>query len=76
MARAFIMVKIDAGHAEEVRHGIREFDAVSEAHVVAGEYDLVVEAETPEVYDLMHTVATEIRGLGGVADTKTYVCLE
>jgi DNA-binding Lrp family transcriptional regulator len=76
MERAFMMVKIDAGHAEEVRHGIREFEAVSEAHVVAGEYDLVVEAETPAVYDLMHTVATEIRGLSGVVDTKTYICLE
>jgi DNA-binding Lrp family transcriptional regulator len=76
MARAFIMVKIDAGHAEERRHDIAGFDGVAAAHVVAGEYDLIVEAERPEVYDLMQTVATEVRGLDGVLDTKTYVCLE
>ena len=76
MARAFIMVKIDAGHAEEVRHDIAGYDGVADAHVVAGEFDLIVEAETPEVYDLMHTVATKVRGLEGVIDTKTYICLE
>ncbi|MFC7228077.1 Lrp/AsnC ligand binding domain-containing protein [Salinirubellus salinus] len=76
MARAFIMVKIDAGRAEETRQEITGFEGVTEAHVVAGEYDLIVEAETPEVYDLMRTVATQTRGLAGVIDTKTYVCLE
>ena len=76
MARAFIMVKIDVGHAEEIRHDIDEFDGVTDAHVVAGAYDLIVEAETPEVYDLMHTVATQLRGLPAVVDTKTYICLE
>lgn len=76
MARAFIMVKIDTGHAEEVRQDIAGYDGVADVHVVAGEYDLIVEAETSEVYDLMHTVATEVRGLPAVADTKTYICLE
>jgi len=76
MARAFIMVQIDAGHAEEIHHDIAEFDGVADAHVVAGTYDLIVEAEAAEVYDLMHTVATRIRSLTGVTDTKTYICLE
>lgn len=76
MARAFIMVKIDTGHAEEIRHEIAGYDGVTDAHVVAGAYDLIVEAETPEVYDLMHTVATQVRGLAAVTDTKTYICLE
>lgn len=76
MARAFIMVKIDAGHAEEIRQNIAEFDGVTDVHVVAGKYDLIVDAETPEVYDLMHTVATQLRGLPAVTDTKTYICLE
>jgi len=76
MERAFIMVKIDTGHAEEVRRSIAAFSGASEAHVIAGEYDVIVEAASEQVYDLMHTVATDIRGLSAVVDTKTYICLE
>ena len=76
MVRAFIMVKAAAGHAEDVLDDLDEFDHVAEAHVVAGEYDLIVEARADEVYDVMHSAATDIRGLGDVTNTKTYVCLE
>jgi DNA-binding Lrp family transcriptional regulator len=76
MVRAFIMVKADAGHAEDVLADLDEFEHVAEAHVVAGDFDLIVEAEADEVYDVMHSAATDIRGLQDVTDTKTYVCLE
>jgi DNA-binding Lrp family transcriptional regulator len=76
MARAFVMVAIDAGHAEEVRASVLEFEGVSEAHIVAGEYDLVVEVERPAASDLMSTVASDLRSTSAVADTRTYVCLE
>jgi len=35
-----------------------------------------LEAETEEVYDVIHTVATDVRELDGVVDTRTYMCLE
>jgi DNA-binding Lrp family transcriptional regulator len=76
MVRAFIMVKAEAGHAEDVLEDVLAFGRVTEAHVVAGDFDLIVEAEGEEVYDVMHSAATAIRGLGDVTDTKTYVCLE
>jgi DNA-binding Lrp family transcriptional regulator len=76
MVRAFIMVKTTAGKSEELQQSIAEIDGVLEAHVVAGQYDIIVEAEGPEVYAVMHDVATRIRDLDGVADTKTYICLE
>jgi len=76
MVRAFIMVKTTAGKSEDLQQSIAALEGVLEAHVVAGQYDIIVEAEGPEVYAVMHQVATEIRGLDGVADTKTYICLE
>ncbi|WP_255148951.1 Lrp/AsnC family transcriptional regulator [Halorarius halobius] len=76
MVRAFIMVKADAGDAEPLADAVADLQYVTEAHVVAGEFDVIAEAEAPEVRDVMHTAATEIRELSGVADTKTYVCLE
>jgi len=76
MVRAFIMVKTAAGKSEDLLASIREIEGVDEAHIVAGQYDIIVEAVADEVYDLMHDVATGLRDLDGVADTKTYICLD
>jgi len=76
MVRAFIMVKTAAGKSEQLLDSIRGIDGVEEAHIVAGQYDIIVEATGEEVYDLMHGVATKLRDLDGVADTKTYICLD
>ena len=76
MVRAFIMVKTAAGKSEELLARIHDIDGVEEAHIVAGQYDIIVEAVGEEVYDLMHGVATQLRDIDGVADTKTYICLD
>ena len=76
MVRAFITVKTAAGKSADLQNRIREMDAVLDANVVACQYDIIVEAEAGEVYDVIHTVATDIRELDGVVDTRTYMCLE
>ena len=75
MVRAFIMVTTAAGRSAELREHIGAMDAVLDADVVAGRYDLIVEAEGEEVYTLIDTVATNLRDLGGIVDTRTYICL-
>jgi DNA-binding Lrp family transcriptional regulator len=76
MVRAFIMAKVEAGHAEAVLAEVQGFARVTEANVVAGDFDLVAEAEGEEVYDVLHSASNAIRGIAHVTDTKTYVCLE
>jgi len=76
MVTAFIMIKTAAGKSEGLLAAIRDHDGVTDAHIVAGQYDIIAEAAGDEVYDVMHTVATRIRDLDGVADTRTYICLE
>jgi DNA-binding Lrp family transcriptional regulator len=76
MVRAFIMIKTAAGKSQELLEGILDLGGIEEAHVVAGQYDIIAEATGGEVYDVMQDVANGIRGLDGVADTKTYICLE
>lgn len=76
MVRAFIMVKTGAGESANVCDQIREKEPVLEAHVVAGQYDIIVEAEGSEVYEVIHAVATDLTELAGVVDTRTYICLE
>jgi DNA-binding Lrp family transcriptional regulator len=76
MACAFIMVNVEAGGAETLSEQLDEVDHVVTANVVAGDFDVIVEADASEVRDLIRSVATRIREFDDVRDTKTYVCLE
>ena len=76
MVRAFIMVNAGTGQAEALLERIRELDHVADSNIVAGDFDIIVEAGAEEVYDIINSVATEIRSFDEVSDTKTYICLE
>ena len=76
MVRAFIMVEAGTGQAETLLGRIRELDNVADSNIVAGDFDIIVEAGAEEVYDIINSVATEIRSFDEVSDTKTYICLE
>ena len=75
MVHAFIMIRTAAGAAQEVREGIADLGSVNEAHVVAGEYDVIAEADGEEVYDILSAAAADIQAVEGVEETKTYVSL-
>ncbi|WP_135536224.1 MULTISPECIES: Lrp/AsnC family transcriptional regulator [Halostella] len=75
MVHAFIMVKTAAGKSEDLLSSIRGLEQVVEAHIVAGDYDIISEVDVDEVYDVLHTTSAGIRGLDGVADTKTYISM-
>ena len=76
MACAFIMIKTVAGKSEDLLTAVRDSEGITEAHIVAGQYDIIAEATGEEVYDVMQSVSTRVRDLDGVADTRTYICLE
>jgi DNA-binding Lrp family transcriptional regulator len=76
MVSAFIMIKTAAGKSEDLLAAVRAAEGITEAHIVAGQYDIIAEATGTEVYDIMQSVATHVRDLDGVADTRTYMCLE
>lgn len=76
MVHAFIMVETAAGASAEILGEVRNLDSVIEAHVVAGDYDIVAEVDAPEVYEVLHTASSSIQGIEGVTGTKTYIALD
>lgn len=76
MVHGFIMVKTAAGASEGLIDPIQQSGGVTEANVVAGDWDIIVEADGEEVYDVLQISSTSISGLDGVEDTKTYVALD
>ena len=75
MVYAYVMVKTAAGKSDGLLAAIREMAPVESAHIVAGNYDIIVEVEAAEVYDVLSTVSSEIQALDGVTDTRTYIAM-
>lgn len=75
MVHAYVMVKSASGESEPVLGAICNLAAVADAHVVAGEYDVIAELDAEDVYEVLSQVSQEIGGLSGVTDTRTYVAL-
>ncbi|MFC4357603.1 Lrp/AsnC ligand binding domain-containing protein [Halobium salinum] len=76
MVHAFIMVKTAAGESERLVEAIREVGEVAEAHIVAGAWDIIVEVDAEEVYNVLKVASSEVQGLQGVNDTKTYIAMD
>jgi len=75
MVHAFIMVKTAAGKSEGLLAEINGLESVTNAHIVAGNYDIIAEIDAPEVYDVLQTASSKLQQLGGVTDTKTYIAM-
>jgi DNA-binding Lrp family transcriptional regulator len=76
MVHAFIMVKTGPGKSEQLVDSVRDLANVTEAHVVAGAYDIIAETDAEEVYEVLNASASDIQGLTGVTDTKTYIAMD
>lgn len=75
MVYAFVMAKTAAGTSETVLEEVLALDAVVDAHVVAGEWDLIAEVEAEDVADVLGASSSGIQALADVLDTKTYISM-
>jgi DNA-binding Lrp family transcriptional regulator len=69
------MVVTAAGSTQAVHSQVQDIDGVTEAHVVAGAYDLVVEMDSENVTNLLDAVSSELGNVEGVGTTRTYIAL-
>jgi DNA-binding Lrp family transcriptional regulator len=77
--KAFVLIKVDPGHEEEVVDDLLRLDEVKEVHIVPGEWDLlaVVEQEKSVVVPSDERVYKLVMGRIGkikhIRDTNTMV---
>ena len=76
MVHAFILVKTAAGKSETLLASVRELAIATEAHIIAGDYDLIVEVDAEVVYDILQAASTTIQEMEGVLETKTYISMQ
>jgi len=75
MVDAVIMVRTEAGTALDLLPSIEALDGVEEAHVVAGDFDVVVEATGDDPSEMLQGVASGLRKQEGITTTRTYVAI-
>ena len=75
MVHAYVMVVTAAGSTQAVLSQVLDIDGVTEAHVIAGAYDLVIEMDSENVTNLLDAVSSELGNVEGVGTTRTYIAL-
>ena len=76
MVPAYIMVKANTGEADRLKDAIRDLDGVEDAHIVAGDVDLIVKVAVDSPAEVKEIAATGIQGIDGVEDTRTYIAMD
>lgn len=76
MVRAYTAIITGSGSSGDVLAAVRELPSVTEAHVVAGDFDVIAEIEGEGVRDLQRTVTAGVHDIEGVGTTRTYVQLD
>ncbi|SFL56317.1 AsnC family protein [Halogranum rubrum] len=76
MVHAYVMVATESGKSPAVLSTVSEFENVTESHIVAGEWDLVVEVDADRIYEVLKLVSSNVGTVEGVEATRTYIALE
>jgi DNA-binding Lrp family transcriptional regulator len=66
-------LNVETGTEEEVMKSLRDIQAVKEARMVYGVYDLIVRVETETMEELKNVVSWTVRRLDRVRSTMTMI---
>jgi DNA-binding Lrp family transcriptional regulator len=73
---AYVMVKAHTGEADELRAAIEAIDGVEDAHIVAGDVDIIAKVRVESPAQVKDIAANAIQNLDGVEDTRTYIAMD
>ena len=75
MVTAYILVKANTGEADRLLNAVSDLDGVVDAHLVAGDVDLIARVEVDSPADVKEIAANGIQNTSGVEDTETYISM-
>ncbi|MFB6153884.1 MAG: Lrp/AsnC family transcriptional regulator [Halodesulfurarchaeum sp.] len=76
MVIAYVLIKANTGEADRLLDEITGIDDVLDAHVVAGDVDLIGKIQVESPQDVKDIVANEVQSIDGVEDTETYISMD
>ncbi|SEW23181.1 Lrp/AsnC family transcriptional regulator [Halobacterium jilantaiense] len=75
MVTAYVMVKANTGEADRLLDEIAATDGVTDAHIVAGDVDIIAKVHVDAPADVKEIAASTIQNIAGVEDTETYISM-
>jgi len=76
MPLAFVLINTEIGSESEVLASLKKIDAVEEAHMVYGVYDVVAKVRADTMDKLKEIVTWHVRRLDKVRSTLTMIVIE
>ena len=76
MAVAFVLLNTETGTENEVLEELKKIEAVKEAYVVYGVYDIVAKIGADTMEKLKEIVTWKVRRLDNVRSTLTMIIIE
>ena len=76
MVTAYVMIKANTGDADRLRNAIDEIEGVVDAHIVAGDVDIIAKVIVDTPAQVKEIAANGIQGISGVEDTHTYIAMD
>ncbi|WP_254762607.1 Lrp/AsnC ligand binding domain-containing protein [Natrinema marinum] len=76
MVYAYATVDTATDTAESVCDALADIESVVDVHVIAGDFDVMIELEGETPHDVLETMTSAIRPLEGVGTTRTYIAID
>ena len=76
MVTAYVLIKANTSEADRLLNDVAAIDGVVDAHVVAGDVDLIAKIEVESPQAVKAVAADRILSLAGVEDTETYISMD
>ena len=70
---AYVLFKVNSGTEREVAKKLIEFDEVTQADIIFGEYDVVAKIVTNDLTSLEEFVSEKVRTVSNVLVTSTMI---
>lgn len=71
MPTAYVLISVEVGSEREVLGSLKKIDAVDEAHMVYGVFDIVAKVKANTVDRLKEIITYQVRRLDKVRSTTT-----
>ena len=76
MPRAYVLLNVESGSEDNVLKLLKNIQAVEQAYVSYGVYDLIVRVKADTMAELKDSVTHKIRAINQVRSTLTLIIIE
>ncbi|WP_227356662.1 Lrp/AsnC family transcriptional regulator [Haladaptatus salinisoli] len=76
MVIAYVLIKANVPSVDRIRDTVAELDGVTDAHIVAGDIDVIAKIDVDSPADVRKTVASGVLSISGVEGTQTHMAME